>query len=465
MTDAPDKRPSSPPPTEHPVPDVPLSPAGNLEIGAEQIGSGLGSDPLDTKSAFRKRYLALLFFAQFTLYIAFVAPIAYSLAVRIDQIAPDSRNSLLALAAGIPGILVVVLMPLVGMLSDRTRSRFGRRRPWLIGGGVIGIVGSTVIGFTETPFALIAGWAVAYVGYSASAAMINNHLADKLPEQQRGRVTGIIGAINQIAPLFGVVLGGALASTGAGLFLYPGIIAFVGMAVFAIVMKDTAVSSPRSSTSTAKILQGFYFNPKRYPNLAWVFVSRAFVFLALSFSLYNVYLLQDRLGMTPAEVAQLVSLSGILSIVGGVGGAMGSGWLSDKLGTRKPFLLASGIIIGVGLIGTGTVTSVPQYVLSGLLTAFGIGVYGAVDQALALDVLPKDEDENGRYLSLLQLASSIPQAIGAFLAGGILALFGGEYTAVFLAGAVFAVLGAVSILPISIGRRAELPTTSVRVPS
>ena len=77
MTDAPDKRPSSSPPTEHPVPDVPLSPAGNLEIGAEQIGAGLGNDPLDTKPVFRKRYLALLFFAQFTLYIAFVAPIAY----------------------------------------------------------------------------------------------------------------------------------------------------------------------------------------------------------------------------------------------------------------------------------------------------------------------------------------------------------------------------------------------------
>ncbi|ROP78841.1 MULTISPECIES: MFS transporter [unclassified Frigoribacterium] len=464
MTDAPGKHPAPRPATDHPVPELPLSAAGNLEIGAEQISEGLRESGESERPKFRKGYLALLFLAQFTLYLAFVAPIAYSLAVRIDQIAPDSRNSLLALAAGIPGILVVVLMPLVGMLSDRTRSRFGRRRPWLVGGVLLGLIGSIAIGFTDTPFALIAGWSIAYVGYSTSAAMIVNHLADKLPEQQRGRVTGIIGAINQIAPLFGVVLGGVLASTGAGLFLYPGIIAFVGMTIFAIAMRDPRVTAPRVTSSPKQILRGFYFNPKRYPNLAWVFLSRAFVFLALSFSLYNVYLLQDRLGLSPAEVAQLVSLSGILSIVGGIGGAMGSGWLSDKLKTRKPFLLVSGIVIGIGLVGTGTTASIPQYVVASLLTAFGIGVYGAVDQALALDVLPKDEDENGRYLSLLQLASSIPQAAGAFLAGGILALFSGEYTAVFIAGAICAVLGALAILPISVGRRAELSTTSVTVP-
>jgi MFS family permease len=95
------------------------------------------------------------------------------------------------------------------------------------------------------------------------------------------------------------------------------------------------------------------------------------------------------------------------------------------------------------------------------MSSLGIGIYGAVDQALALDTLPSEENENGRYLAIFGLANAVPQAFGPFLAALVLSLAGGDYTWVYFVAAGAAVLGALAIIPISVGRRALLSTTSV----
>ena len=212
------------------------------------------------------------------------------------------------------------------------------------------------------------------------------------------------------------------------------------------------------------MFQGFYFNPRRYPNLAWVWISKAFVFLAISMSgLYGVYLLTTRLGLTPAEVGGLLAATGLLSVAAGILGAIGSGYLSDKLKTRKPFLVTSAIALSASMVVTGTATSIPQYIVGGLILSLSIGCYGAVDQALALDVLPRDADENGRFLAIIGIGSTLPQAIGPFAAGLVLALGSGDYTAVYFVGAAIAALGGVFIAPITAGRRADLDTHSIKV--
>ncbi|WIB36055.1 hypothetical protein DEJ15_01880 [Curtobacterium sp. MCJR17_043] len=72
-----------------------------------------------------KRRILPALIAQLTLYIAFVAPSSYSLAVRIQDLAPESRDTALSLAIGIPCAIVILITPLVGVLSDRTRSAWG----------------------------------------------------------------------------------------------------------------------------------------------------------------------------------------------------------------------------------------------------------------------------------------------------------------------------------------------------
>jgi MFS family permease len=85
-----------------------------------------------------------------------------------------------------------------------------------------------------------------------------------------------------------------------------------------------------------------------------------------------------------------------------------------------------------------------------------------VDQALALDTLPSEENENGRYLSIFGLANAFPQAFGPLLAGVVLSLAGGDYTWVYFVAAAFAALGALAIIPITASRQSLVSTTSLQ---
>ncbi|ROQ00937.1 Na+/melibiose symporter-like transporter [Rathayibacter sp. PhB93] len=444
--------------------ELPLNQPATIQVGAERITDAMAGDADAKLPKLRAGYLLAIYFAQLTLYVAFIVPIAFSLAIRVAQVAPDNRDAVLAIAVGLPGLFVVLGTPLVGIFSDRTRSRFGRRRPWLLFGSLLGLLGSAAIALIDGVPGLVIGWCVAYTGYGIVSSMLNTHLGDSLPALQRGRVMGILGAITQIAPILGITVAGGFVESPIGLFLLPAGIAFVGGVFFTLVMRDPQVTGERPPLNLGKVFQGFYFNPRRYPNLAWVWISKALVFLAISMSgLYGVYLLTSRLGLAPAEVGALLAAIGIPGVVAGILGAVGSGYLSDKLKTRKPFLIFSAVTLGASMIVTGTATTIPQYVIGGLILALSIGCYGAVDQALALDVLPRDTDENGRFLAIIGIGSTLPQAIGPFIAGLVLALGSGDYTVVYIAGAAIAVLGAVAIAPITAGRRADLATHSIKV--
>ena len=72
---------------------------------------------------------------------------------------------------------------MVGIWSDRTRSRFGRRTPFIFLGTAIGLAGLVVIGLAPNLLIVGAGWVLGMSGWSISGAAIQNLMADKLPEQ------------------------------------------------------------------------------------------------------------------------------------------------------------------------------------------------------------------------------------------------------------------------------------------
>lgn len=445
-------------------PNAPTTPAAAFELASEELHQATTTHAGPPRM--RKRQIVPALIAQLTLYIAFVAPSSYSLAVRIQDLAPADQNTALALAIGIPGVVVIFITPLIGVLSDRTRSRLGRRRPWLLAGILVGMLGALTIALIPNLATLIIGWTVAYVGYTITAVMILAFFGDQLPEKQRGKVAGINGALTYIGPIIGILVATQLHAAPALMFLIPGVLALIGGLVFVFVMKDAAVTTPRQTVRMGEVFQGFWFNPRMYPNLGWVWLSKALVFLSLSFtSIYGVFLLTSRLGMDAAAVGGVVALTGIAGVGTSVIGALGSGWLSDKVGSRKPFLIVSAFLIAASAVIVGTTTSAEQFILGSILGSFAIGVYGAVDQAVQLDVLPQQEDQNGRFLATLGLANQVPQAIGPLLAGAVVALALGNYTIVYIVAGVCALLGGLAIIPITLGRRALESTTSIKIPN
>lgn len=453
-------RPDSTPESVNPSAQAPLSQPALQELGAEQIGAALGTAPV---ARLKRGYVALLVIAYCALYVAWIAPIGFSLAVRVGQLDPAGRNGALALAIGIPGVIVLLTGPLVGVLSDRTRLRFGRRRTWLLAGTVLGFVGSLFVGLAPVVPALIAAWTVAYIGYTAVGGMVLTHLGDRLPEEQRGRVAGFTGAVTQLAPVLGIVIAGGFTSAPLLMFALPATVALIGGLIFVAVMKDEPAVRTGGGVDVKGLLTGFWFNPRKHVNFGWVWLSRALIFLGLSFtSIYTVYLLSSRLGLPEATIAGLVAAGGIGGVLLGILGALVGGLLSDRLQRRRPFLAGAAVLMAAGFCITATTASIPQFFAGSFISVLGIGVYGAVDQAIMLDVLPQEEGQNGRFLGLFNLANQLAQAVGPFLAGLIIAVGAGEYGWVYFAAAALAVVGALSIVPVKVARnsREQRPAVS-----
>ena len=126
------------------------------------------------------------------------------------------------------------------------------------------------------------------------------------------------------------------------------------------------------------------------------------------------------------------------------------GWLSDRTGRRKLFVIASTVIVGIALALLAHATTVPAFYAVEIVMGIGYGVYAAVDTALVIDVLP-NPDNAAKDLGVLNIANALPQslapAIGALLLG-IGGLAGSNYTALFWGAGITVVLGALTIIPI-----------------
>ena len=89
----------------------------------------------------RRDYIGAVFLANFAIVLAFFTPIQ-NLLPRLAEVAdPTNKETALAWIAGAGAAASIIFNPLAGALSDRTTSRLGRRRPWVLYGSIAGALG------------------------------------------------------------------------------------------------------------------------------------------------------------------------------------------------------------------------------------------------------------------------------------------------------------------------------------
>jgi MFS family permease len=128
-------------------------------------------------------------------------------------------------------------------------------------------------------------------------------------------------------------------------------------------------------------------------------------------------------------------------------GSTAGGWLSDRTGRRRPFVLAAGVIIALALVAIAFSHSFALFLAAVTLFGLGEGLYLAVDLALATDVLP-DPDDAAKDMGVMNIANALPQSLVPILAAPILAIGAGpgnNYSALFLIGAIVAVAGSLLV--------------------
>jgi MFS family permease len=156
-----------------------------------------------------------------------------------------------------------------------------------------------------------------------------------------------------------------------------------------------------------------------------------------------VFFVAQRLALPVADVAGVLALTSSLSIVSATLGAIGGGWLSDRLRRRKPLILIGALLFAAGCAVSAFAYGLPLVIAGTLLSSLGIASFSAVGQALVLDVLPERETQAGRYMAITMFAQKIPGVIAPLAAPAVLAIGSGgqNFTALYLTAAALAVVG------------------------
>lgn len=418
---------------------------------------GQGEAPLDTAPPALKEvgalYIWLQVLGQFGVFIAFITPIAISLSIRLAELAPG-HEEYLGFITGSGALVVMLTGPLLGVLSDRTRTRLGRRRPFMIVGTLLGVVSLVVMALAPNPFVLGFGWILAQLGWGQVLGNLQISMADKLPESQRGKVAGLTGFVTQIAPVFGVVIAGFVSGDPLLLFLIPGAVGVFFVTLFVVFIKeeDTRGRVFDERLSVPVLFSKYIYNPRKYPDFSWVWLGRFLFYFGLTLNTtFTAFFFASRLRVEVAEVAPIIATLGLFGIMATTLGAIGGGFLSDKLRRRRVFVLGGATLFAIGAVLMALASDIPMLYTGSLITSVGIGMFSAVDQALLLDVLPERDTSAGRFMGIFGFAVSIPQSVAPFVAPAFLAIGAAasgdkNYTLLYLIAAGFTMLGGFAAL-------------------
>lgn len=383
--------------------------------------------------------------------VATLAPLSVTLALRIQQLDPENAPASLSLVLGVAAVVALLSGPFFGQLSDRTTSRWGMRRPWLLGGLLVGLIGLVILSMSASIPMMLLGWCITQLGFSALNAALAALLIDHVPELQRGKVSGLVGMCQAVGVVTGVFLVQLVGTSVALMFLVPGALAAATVIALSLVLRDRRLDpADRSRYDFRAFARSFWVNPLRHRAFGWAWLGRFLMMTGFAIlQTYQVYYLSDQLGFDAAAIPGLVLQSTLLLTAAVVVSSVGCGWLSDRLRRRKIFVLGSAALYGVAMIVVATAQTWETFLVGIVIGGLALGTYLAVDLALVAQVLPNGGATAAKDLGVFNIANAVPQMVAPAIAPLFLVIgSGGNYTALFIGAAAFSLLGALAIQPI-----------------
>ena len=411
-------------------------------------------------------------------------PISFSLlpAAALMITGTTAASALLIGHVTAAGNLFALLAPiLAGWLSDRTRTRWGRRRPWLVAGTAVNLVGLAVLAFAGTPLVLAVAYMIVQLSFNLAGGAYAAVIPDVVPAEDRGRASGMLGMMNVVGSVVGLagviaalkLLGenrtGVIAGYGIVMALMvitttitvlavkeplvpaarpaplvlspPGVLAIAAGSIAGVawlafnllalggwgyaVLAAGLVAGAMAAFSAARVpAMREFFAAFRNRDFFWTFATRAFVIMGINTILpFLALYFKDVVGVK--DPATEGGLFGLAVLAGAIAPAIVGGHLSDRLRRRKIFVYISGGLqaLVASVLLFGLIQSVPLIFAMGLVFGMGYGMYYAVDWAIACDVLPDRERAGGRDMGLWHIAFTLPTALAPAIFAPILTVF------------------------------------------
>ena len=372
------------------------------------------------------------------------------------------KGSILALE----GLIGMIIPPLVGYYSDTLRSRYGRRKPFIIIGAVMAAFAALLIYSTYAMgisiWGLAAILAFFYLSMHFYTAQYRALLPDTVESGQRGRASGVITLFEWAGNLFlfglaGYLIALAVAETGEkegikALASTPYLqIPYILTALFLIsaailvylYVKESPLQPPKTRESAMAYLKNIVKNRdllKFYSAQTLWWMSFEFV----SIFLYGIiaYILY---GKTDEEHIKMVTSMGLLLMalfnVTVLIGALPGGYIYDKIGRRLSIIIGALIFSLPQLWGLFIHTSM-EITIALTLAGIGWGILMASSFPVIGDLLTSYRKDmyTGRYYGFFEATRSLPILLAGVLGGALVEVFGENYRVLFPVGAILVLL-------------------------
>ncbi|ASJ10083.1 transporter [Thermococcus sp. P6] len=364
---------------------------------------------------------------------------------------------------GLIGLFVPVLL---GYYSDTLKSRYGRRRPFIMIGGLLAGIMALMIYVSYAAGLPLWGFALTlalfYFSMHIYTAQYRALMPDTIESGQRGKASGVITLLEWAGNLFlfglaGFLIAKAVEATGEseGIkaltqtpylkmpFLLTALF-LIGAALFVYFI----VREPESPEIEENESLGEYlWSIVRKRDFLKFYTAQTLWWMSFEFIgifLYGIlaYILHG--SATEENVKAVTSLGLYLMALFNVTvllGALPGGIIYDKLGRRLSIVLG-GLTFALPQLWGWFITTETQIVVALGIAGVGWGILMAASYPVIGDLLTKFEREafTGRYYGFFEATRSLPVLLAGTIGGAIVDMAGGNYRVLFPIGALLVLL-------------------------
>ena len=382
----------------------------------------------------------------------YIVMVSLFLPALLQELDGENKIQLLAMFSTLGMIVAAVSNMLAGALSDRTRSRFGKRAPWIVGGAFAFM--STMIGasFSTGITSLLICWMLGQAALNFIVAPMVAWL-DYAPEKQKGLAASAYGGLGMALGNNGFnVIGAMFLSQFRMGFIIFGIITFIGTLAAVLIVREP---SSLEAKEEKKQEEGEKLSLK---SLSTVFpcweIGRDY-YLALigklmqgigNFAItgYILYIMTDFLQRGAQTESSIQLINSIMLAFGILMGFL-AGPLSDKFNILKYPVGFSTIFLAMGAASLFLMQDTMGITIYALFAGLGMGIWNSLDNLLNLRVIP-DKDRVAFFLGVYNLGNTVTQAVAPIIAAAMITMMG--FSSIFLMSIVFSLLGGICILSI-----------------
>src|SRR5438046_33643 len=387
----------------------------------------------------------------------------------IHFVGPAHEGVAASVLKSIGTVMAIVWQPIVGGVSDRAVSPWGRRRPFVAAGTLGDLRFLAGIALAGTYWLLVVFYFLLQFASNTAQAPYQGLLPDVVPPEQRGDASGYYGVANLVGIASGTVGAGLLLAQFGRVAAIASIAAVLLTTMLATValVPDRVVPVESQFRSVRPMLVATFGVPLRHRAFLWLMASRLLIFMGFGGLQNFAYFYFDNVFFHHDAKATAIAASTLLGLSIAVAALVTwpASRLSERTG-RRPLIFAAGLFGAVGTLvlvfshyqwlpdsvvaPLARFLKVPdlaaQATLTGLVIGVGLGIFFSVDWAFIQDIIPANQ--GGLYMGFSNIATAGAGIIAVFIGGPKILGLPGGFPVVFAVFVVWFVIGSLSILKV-----------------